>query len=884
MFIQSRTLTAVSDVIPLIQGQAALIPVKLQGREGLNDLFEYHLQLSTPDSLHLPLYRAANFDCNTFFDKELTVHIALGAGNTCDTRQITGLITAAQLQGEAGRFVHYQLTLRPWLHLATLNSDCRIYQNKTVTEILDDLLLRYDFPYDKRLIETYPRRDYQTQFNESDYRFFCRLCEQWGINWFFEHHDGKQTLVLIDNMRSHKKNPGMAYQHITYYPQDHRIGPEYLQSFAPAKRLTPARYTTRDYDYTRPKADLTVQRSDPHASAHAHAEVYQWHADAPYSQPKAGADKDGNDALQEGALLARIRLEAHRQQAQQASGSGPLRGMTPGCHFCLAGYPQDSANIDYLITATTLLIEDVAQATQSDSPQAQQYRVAAEFDVHPLNVVFRPQRRTPKPYSHGPQTALVVGPAEQAIWTDQLGRIKVQFPWDRIGQHDHNSSCWIRVASPWAGNQFGSLQLPRIGQEVLIDFLGGDPDLPLCGARLYNQHNLPPWRLPEQSALSGWRSRELSKDGGNTAMGCSNHLIFDDTAGQIQVQLKSDHQHSQLSLGYVTRIEDNQGRKEARGEGFELRTDGHGAVRAKGGLLLSAEARDKAGAHITDMGETVQRLRQARDLQENLAALARKHAAQEHDDQQTVVNSIRAQNAALEGIGEAIDIHGKKPFPELSQPHLLLASPAGIETTTAQSTHIASSVHTAMTSGMHTCIAAGKNFLASAAEHIRLFADNGMRLMARRGKLELAAQNDNIELIAKKVIDMLAEEEILLHAKKGIRMTTDGAIVLSGKQGVKIFSEGKYEVFSAGYQTYGPGALPVSTPDWQTSRFDQEILLKKADGTNAIQRGLDMIGPNGTVSSIATNAQGSTQLQAATGVESYLVRFKSMTDFGITKK
>jgi len=836
MFIQSRTLTAVSDVIPLIQGQAALIPVKLQGREGLNDLFEYHLQLSTPDSLHLPLYRAANFDCNTFLDKELTVHIALDAGNTCDTRQITGLITAAQLQGEAGRFVHYQLTLRPWLHLATLNSDCRIYQNKTVTEILDDLLLRYDFPHDKRLIETYPRRDYQTQFNESDYRFFCRLCEQWGINWFFEHHDGKQTLVLIDNMRSHKKNPGMAYQHITYYPQDHRIGPEYLQSFAPAKRLTPARYTTRDYDYTRPKADLTVQRSDPHASAHAHAEVYQWHADAPYSQPKAGADKDGNDALQEGALLARIRLEAHRQQAQQASGSGPLRGMTPGCHFCLAGYPQDSANIDYLITATTLLIEDVAQATQSDSPQAQQYRVAAEFDVHPLNVVFRPQRRTPKPYSHGPQTALVVGPAEQAIWTDQLGRIKVQFPWDRIGQHDHNSSCWIRVASPWAGNQFGSLQLPRIGQEVLIDFLGGDPDLPLCSARLYNQHNLPPWRLPEQSALSGWRSRELSKDGGNTAMGCSNHLLFDDTAGQIQVQLKSDHQHSLLSLGYVTRIEDNQGRKEARGEGFELRTDGHGAVRAKGGLLLSAEARDKAGAHITDMGETVQRLMQAGRQHEQLAALAHAHQAQEDGDQQHIAKCIKNQNEAIEGTGSAAT--KDLGFPELSAPHLVLASPAGIQSTSAQSTHFASGEHIALTSGGDTSLAVGRSLYASIKEKWSVFVHQlGIKLIAASGKVQIQAQSDDLELLAHKVLKLISTSDwIHLQAKKGIRLQgAHSALIIGGDDDAIVgHTPGVFHVYSDDPKMLGPKMVTPAFADMPGKEICFSCLLNAMQAAKGI--------------------------------------------------
>ncbi len=162
------------------------------------------------------------------------------------------------------------------------------------------------------------------------------------------------------------------------------------------------------------------------------------------------------------------------------------------------------------------------------------------------------------------------------------------------------------------------MHIPRIGQEVIVDFIGGDPDLPVCTGRLHNQANLPPWAFPGQSALAGFRSRELTRESGNSAVGRSNHLVLDDTAEKIQAQLKSDHQHSQLSLGHIARIEDNAGRKEPRGEGFELRTDGHGVLRAKDGLLVTTEGRPNAQAHLTDMGETVARLTQGRDLHESL--------------------------------------------------------------------------------------------------------------------------------------------------------------------------------------------------------------------------------------------------------------------------
>ena len=278
-------------------------------------------------------------------------------------------------------------------------------------------------------------------------------------------------------------------------------------------------------------------------------------------------------------------------------------------------------------------------------------------------------------------------------------RIKLQFPWDRYGQSNQNSSCWVRVSSAWAGNQLGAMHLPRIGEEVLVDFLGGDPDLPFVKGRMFNALNQPPWSLPDQQALSGFRSRELVPGGGNSAAGRSNHLVLDDTEQKIQAQLKSDHQHSSLSLGHITRIEDHAGRKDPRGEGFELRTDGHGAIRAKDGLLISTEGRTGAQAHAKDMGETTARLNQAQDQHASLGDLAAQHLAQDATDQGDVAKDLQAQNEAVKG-GAAEQ--GK--FPELAEPHIVIASPAGIVSTTTGSTHQHSGRHHAITSGGHTSI------------------------------------------------------------------------------------------------------------------------------------------------------------------------------------
>lgn len=787
LLTQSRTLSASSTAIPEIMGQPALVPVKLSGTEGLNGLFEYHLDLKTPDGLNLIPSHAANFKLNDFIGRELTVKIELEGNGSfisgvaggssinsgAGTREITGLITDAALLGESGRFVHYQLTLRPWLYLATENSDCRIYQDKTVVEILDALLGKYSFPVDKRFIDTYPKRDYQTQFNESDYHFFCRLCEEWGINWFFEHSDGKHRLVLIDNMGAHKKNPSAAYQQIPFYPEGHKLDSEYVHRFTPTEIITAGSYTTKDYDYTRPKADLTVKRSDPRQTAHNQQEVYEWHADAHYSQPKAGVDKDGNDPAEESKFLARMRMESLRQRGHHAQGSGHLRGMVPGCTFALQKHPQHAANTDYLIISTSLLIEEVAQASQSPgaaftnalNPLAQSYKVELDFDVHLLKEQYRPERHTQKPFTRGPQTALVVGPEEQNIWTDRYGRIKVQFPWDRLGESNQNSSCWVRVSSPWAGNQLGGMQLPRIGQEVIVDFIGGDPDLPICTGRVHNQSNLPPWSLPGQSALSGFRSRELTKDGGNAAGGRSNHLILDDTEQKIQAQLKSDHLHSQLSLGHITRIEDNQGRKDPRGEGFELRADGAGALRAVEGILLSTNARLKAAGTINDYTEIIADLEQALAIAKQLDPddYVPHSAAQDIQPQQDLTQAVTAQHDNGQGKQSG------------GQRVIAISSPAGIASATPKDQLHYAGRNIDTVAGNNQQHYAMSDILHTAGNSIHEFAHDGdIGNIANKGKVVLQAQHNSMELTADDSLTMTSTEDGIVFQAKDYIMLRSG--------------------------------------------------------------------------------------------------------------
>ncbi|MDH6168804.1 type VI secretion system secreted protein VgrG [Variovorax boronicumulans] len=839
-----RTLTVQSPAIPLALGRPALEPVRLSGREGINSLFEYELLLKTPDALNIGASGAADFDLDSFIGREISCQIELDgsgaflpgtAGESTDrigagVRQINALVTDAAMWGEEGRHVQYKLTLRPWLHRATLATNCKIFQNKSVVGILDELLADYAFPVEKRLFDTYPQREFQTQYNESDFDFFSRLCEEWGISYHFEHAEGKHRLILSDAMGAYKAADSAAYRKVEYHAPGWKTDAEYVSSFVPHSHLTSGQYSTRDFDYTRPRADLSVDRKAPRPTGLADGEVYQWHAahaGSHYAQPRAGT-AEANDPHDEGRQLAVLRMQALRTHGERAEGRGNLRGMVPGCTFKLHKHPRQKANAEYLILDTHFVVEEVAQDSQNKDAvrdRQQQWRIHVDFTAHPVNEPLRPVPTRAKPLAVGLQSALVVGPEGQNVWTDELGRIKVQFPWDRIGQKNQHSSCWLRVSSPWAGNQLGGIHVPRIGQEVMVDFFGSDPDLPICVGRPYNQMNQPPWQLPGQSALSGFRSRELAEEGGNSAAGRSNHIVFDDTADRIQLQLKSDHQHSQLSLGHITRIEDNAGRKDARGDGFELRTDGHGAIRARDGLLITTEARSNAVKHAKDLGETATRLAQAREQHENLADAARQARAQDADsDQHDVAVVLKSQNEDIAGLAEG---GGKEDrFPELSAPHLVLASPAGIETSTPGSTHMASGEHIALTGGRHISLSAGASLLASVRGAIRLFAYKaGMRLVAAQADIDIQALEKNLKLLAKLEITLTANR-IEITAKEEVIVNGGGSFTHWKAQGITHGTKGAWVEHAATHSLIGPRSLPL--PDFKFSEAVCKECLRKA--------------------------------------------------------
>ncbi|EDG4704433.1 Rhs-family protein [Salmonella enterica subsp. enterica serovar Oranienburg] len=491
----------------------ALLFASLDGGETLSELFSYVVQLKTPDTLNLGYVSpAANLPLKPMVGKDLCVNIELDGGGK---RHISGLVTAARVVGHEGRSVTYELRMEPWVKLLTHTSDYKAFQNKTVVDILDEVLAEYPYPVEKRLVESYPVRTWQVQYGETDFDFLQRLMQEWGIYWWFEHSEDSHTLVLADAISTHHACPDSP--EVEWHQKGLKLDKAFIHTIIANESLRTGQWVLDDFDFKKPRSRLANTVANPRETGHASYEHYEWPGDY--------FDKG------EGEMLTRIRMEAQRSPGSRVHGAGNIRTLMTGYTFALMNHPTAELNQEYLLAQTTLFVQDNAQ----HSGQDQHFTFSTRFELHPTREVFRPQRTVSKPHTKGPQSAIVTGPAGQEIWTDQYGRVKVQFGWDRYGKMDENSSCWIRVSYPWAGKGFGMIQIPRIGQEVLVDFKNGDPDLPIIVGRTYNQDTMPPWGLPGMASQSGIFSHSLY--GGPTN---GNMLRFDDKTGAEEVKFHAE--------------------------------------------------------------------------------------------------------------------------------------------------------------------------------------------------------------------------------------------------------------------------------------------------------------------------------------------------------
>ena len=482
-------------------GEDVLLLNRLSGSEGVSRLFSFQLEM---------LSEKAAIDFTQLIGHCVTVRIRLANGQQ---RFINGLVKQFVQSGRDNRFAHYDAEIVPWLWFLTLNQTCRIFQHKTVMEIITGLFDHHGIKdYLDQTQGTYERREYCVQYRETDFAFVSRLMEEYGIFYYFKHEPTKHMLVMADASSAHK--PCLVQPSARFESMGRVLGEECVTHFEVVQTVRSGAYALTDYNFETPFVALHAE--EPTVAKlfnNANAEIFDY--------------PGGYMTKTLGQNVARLRMQQEEVEHIVVRGASTCGGFVPGCHFDLQEHYRKDLNKSYLITEVQHSANCGAAYYTREAEETDTYE--NEFRCIPYSVPYRPLRCTPCPTVKGPQTAVVVGPSGEEIYTDKYGRVKVQFFWDREGRSDENSSCWIRVSQNWAGKGWGAMSIPRIGQEVIVDFLEGDPDRPIITGRVYNAEQMPPYALPDNQTRSTLKS--LSSKGG----GGFNEIRLEDKKGDEQI-------------------------------------------------------------------------------------------------------------------------------------------------------------------------------------------------------------------------------------------------------------------------------------------------------------------------------------------------------------
>jgi type VI secretion system secreted protein VgrG len=510
--------------------QDLLLATSLIGNEAISSLFSFSLDLISQKP------EQVIFD--QIIGQNTTISVRLADGSQ---RFFNGFVSRFALVGreigEEHRFTSYHAEVVPWLWFLTKLADCRIFQEKTVPDIIVQVFKDHGFlDFRNNLSRTYTSWDYCVQYRETDFQFVSRLMEEEGIFYFFEHGQKKHVLVLADSPQVYKACPG---QPSAIFQPEGGIGEEEdtITSWVVEQELHSGKVTNRDHHFEMPSKTLEFSETTKFSVAQNNKlEIYDYpggYAEK-FNQPGQRLDK----VEPEGRQMVEIQMEEQETPHIIHQGSSDCRAFTAGTKFELKSPPPGVSKGPYVLTS---IQHSATQDSSFVSGESEAFSYSNTFTCIPESTSYRPRRITPRPTIPGPQTAVVVGPKGEEIFTDKFGRVKVQFHWDRQGKHDAQSSCWIRVSQIWAGKRWGASFWPRIGQEVIVDFLEGDPDQPIIVGSVYNADQMPPYlgqgpdsKHPNDNKLTGVKS--------NTTKGGVgfNEWRFDDTKGKEQIFIHAE--------------------------------------------------------------------------------------------------------------------------------------------------------------------------------------------------------------------------------------------------------------------------------------------------------------------------------------------------------
>jgi type VI secretion system secreted protein VgrG len=502
-----------------------LVLMSFSGTEEMSKIFQYELSL---------LSHEHNISADDIIGENVTIKITMPGQQSY--RYFNGFVSRFSHVSHDGRYAVYEAEVVPWLWFLTLTADCRIFQRQTVPDIIADVFSGFGFTglFNTSALHGYREREYCVQYRETACNFVMRLMEQEGIFFFFMHDAGKHTLVMGDGSSEHDLCPRQST--VAARPAATVAGgrseEDYVHHFRIEHELRSGRYSLNDYDFQKPRANLLAPSNNPVTQGrNTRFEIFDY----------PGQYEEFDDAEK----VVRMRMEEEAAPREVIIGEGNVRSFSPGFKILL--YEETPLTS---ISHALLLVSVTHDAYDGSYPHSQNTRTrySNSFTCIPNATVFRPPRVTPKPMVQGPQTAVVVGPKdesgnyEEEIWTDSYGRVKVHFYWNRRGKRDQDSSCWIRVSQAWAGKRWGATFLPRIGQEVIVDFLEGDPDRPIIIGAVYNAEQMPPYfgggpdtKHADDPNVSGIKTN--STKGGEGY----NEVRFDDTKDREQIFIHAQH-------------------------------------------------------------------------------------------------------------------------------------------------------------------------------------------------------------------------------------------------------------------------------------------------------------------------------------------------------
>jgi len=761
----------------------------LTGKEAISEVSSFDLDC---------LSWSADIAATELLGKSLTIEIINQDGNSRFLNLIVTDFTFVGPDGSAARQYRYRAKLASWLWLADKTADSRIYQNKDIPTIITEVLQDFAMPCQMAVMDQYPIQEYRVQYQETKLHFIKRLAEEAGIFFYVKHELDKHTIFFTDGRHSALPD----YEVIPFLtPSERSLDcEEYISEWVVHNQVRSGRFATRSYNFLTPNSTMDQIQELGKGHTNDGLEIYEW------SGTYAGRDAGGK--------LAEVRREQQQLDFETITATSTVRGIAPGYYFTLKNHPRAAANMKYLIVGATYSFQESADTSRSDGNDTS-WNVT--FTARSTQDRYWPPRVTHRPHVMGVQTAVVSGPGGQTTWTNEYGQVKLSFFWDRYAQHNENDTKWIRVASSWAGSNWGESMVPRIGQEVVVEFEDGDPDRPLVVGRVNNYNQKPTsfsdtGNLPGNVAIAGIKSKEIE---GNRY----NQMLMDDTTGEIRVQLASEHAKTQLNMGYL--VHPRNVSAAPRGEGFELRTDAWGALRADKGLLISTDARPNSQGNALSREELVTGLEHALNLAQGLNKASVKSQGNDSDlvPQEKMIKSVKDWE---HGSNTASGTNGASPI-------LALSSTAGIAFATPQSATVAAGQHIDLIAQQNLQISTGQSITLNAKEGISQFAQSGdIKNIAHQGKHIIQAQNDDVNIAAGQSVTITSSSEhVIVAAMKHVTAGSGGGYIKIADGNIDISCPGSVSIKAGNYSLLGPEDLHYPLPIMPISKLDEKPIKFK---------------------------------------------------------